>query len=254
MRRCLIAIFAVLFLPAPSHGLEDRVLSLSTDTYEAEVVVSADLLAFPAVLEALAIGSETELLEGRHWGEGNAQTWSVRWDVLAQAGSLISLRRQIYVYSHGAAHGQTDLELIIWDLDASTRLSASDMIDPRHSENALSTIWFEAAKDLEAQKAERGIADHIAARLARREDWPVGAGLLPSSQDGHFGGFSLWFGSYGLGAYAEVSYTLIIPASAFDAMLRPQYRTLFGGEPRPNRGFEAWMCDSPALVGCPETE
>ena len=55
--------------------------------------------------------------------------------------------------------------------------------------------------------------------------------LVPAIDADTFGGLVVHYSPYDVGAYAEGSYEILVPASDLDAMLAEPYAAMFGGVP-----------------------
>ena len=70
-------------------------------------------------------------------------------------------------------------------------------------------------------KDAMGVSDVLAGNIS----------LIASTEAGKLGGLALHYAPYEIGSYAEGAYHITLPQADFRTLLKPEYRTLFAGEP-----------------------
>ena len=170
--------------------------------------------------------------DGRAWTfeRGYAQTSKV-------GGRYVSIARTDYVYT-GGAHPNTDIDTILWDIDAKKQISVRPFFkETTDNGPTLKALRAAALAAVKAEKKARGIDD------AGSIDWykgiapsllKVGAvSLAPSTIAEKSAGLDFHYPPYAVGPYAEGSYTVFVPWEAFKAYLSPQGATIFAGHKPP---------------------
>ncbi len=138
---------------------------------------------------------------------------------------LVSLRTTIVEYT-GGAHPNGWFETWIWDRRAGRRLDVFDLFD---RDCLLGSERLFAALDAalrEAKRARDWLEPGDDPRVPRAEE-SFAAVTLEGGPDGYVAAVTLHFAPYALGAYAEGSYALRVPAALVRACVRPGFRDRF---------------------------
>jgi hypothetical protein len=255
----VIAAFAtVLALSGPAKAGEPKpAISITSKTIELTVTIDDALKRYPGLYNNL-------LAEGRHgsskWGaqaqteragdkfsirEGRTWTYTLSYRLRSEvAQRYISIIREEGSYE-GGAHPNSSINTILWDTYTQKRTSMRpffmEAVDNGPTMTVLATS-IQAA--LAAAKKARGaeVADNwekdtwLAAVKPQILD--LGAvTLAPSTVPGKSSGLTFHFSPYGVGSYAEGSYTAFVPWTDFKAFLSSAGQAIFAGE-RPPKDAE----------------
>lgn len=148
-----------------------------------------------------------------------------------ETGKLFSLRRVDFDYS-GGAHPNTLLGGLLWDKALKRLIGPGELfrrgVDLTPLDQALCSAVNAArrARVPDAVTLNLGAADGGCPRAA---DTPFI--LAPGSTPGKAGGLIFLLSPYQVGPYAEGSYELAVPQSAFRSLLAPAYADEFAGQP-----------------------
>jgi uncharacterized protein YndB with AHSA1/START domain len=251
----VIAVFATaLAIGSPAKAGEPKsVISITTKAIELTVMIDDALKRYPGLYNNL-------LAEGRHasskWGaqaqtersgdqfsirEGRTWTYTLSYRLRSEvAQHLVSIIREEGTYE-GGAHPISNINTILWDTYSRKRTSMRpffvEAVDNGPTMTVLATS-IQAA--LAAEKKARGaeVAEHwekdtwLAAVKPRILN--LGAvTLAPSTVSGKSSGLTFHFSPYGVGSYAEGSYTAFVPWTDFKAFLSPAGQAIFAGERPP---------------------
>lgn len=160
----------------------------------------------------------------------------IDWDVVAEAGDVMSLEGFIFTYTAGA-HGNYFTDARLYDSLIGNRIRLSDFFEaPQEAVGAhMNRVWLGFAEQKLLKSGGQGRHSEF---LAEAEDlitpdMVLGAlvSFVPSTEPGKFGGYTVHFAPYELGAYAEGSYHITVPQAVFHDRLKPAYANLFAGEP-----------------------
>lgn len=223
------------------------------ENYWATVRVDPVIASYPEVYDTLGICSDEEFEEGRTRGGDEALNWQVMWDALSDETPLLSLIRGHLLWGE-TSEFQFGVTTFIWDIERRSVVQLADLFEPAQREHALRSILTHAERDAQIQISSHG-GDEVSGFWETNHHWPTRTTLLPSTQDASLGGLALWYSDTELGISSNTgTVLLIVPQAAFADYLIADYKPVFAGEPRPHPEFADRMCDSTALVGCPETE
>ena len=175
--------------------------------------------------------SDPELFrDGRAWAFERNYSQTSKID-----GRYVSIVRIDYVYT-GGAHPNTEINTILWDLEAKKRISVrpffKETTDNGPTMKALQAAAIAAVK---AEKKAREVEDDgIWQRGIEPKLLNVGAvSLAPSTVAGKSAGLDFHYSPYAVGPYAEGSYVVFVPWEAFKAYLSPQGAAIFAGNKPP---------------------
>lgn len=185
-------------------------------------------------LKAFAEGAANERAESEGEEGDTAPTQpyskSIDWSVAADTSKLMSLSSISSEYS-GGAHGNAAYASILWD-KALKRLIAPTALFGPGADAAMDKALCDA---LIAEKKSR-LGDNYTPpgpewSCPRWRDTPFV--LTASTTPGKAGGLTFLLAPYLVGAYAEGTYEVTVPLSAFARYLKPAYADEFAGAPRP---------------------
>ena len=157
---------------------------------------------------------------------------SIEWAAGAETGKLFSLRRQVYEYT-GGAHPNAAYGALIWD-KALKRVVEPAQLFRRGAD--LSSLDQALCEAVNAAKRERSpdarpvtldSADSFACPRAIETPFV----LAPSTTGGRAGGLLFLISPYTVGPWAEGGYEVVVPQTAFRALVAPAYADEFAGEP-----------------------
>jgi hypothetical protein len=156
----------------------------------------------------------------------------ITWRVTADTPDLLGLAREESFYS-GGAHPNSKLSGMIVSKREKRAVPLTDLLQP----SGYSRLDQALCEAIKAAKRDRTGDETISGEFqgcpAARQSQ---ATLAPSDQSGKAAGLLFLYGPYELGAYAEGSYEVVVPADAFADALRPEWREDFGGRPaRPTK-------------------
>lgn len=160
----------------------------------------------------------------------------IDWKVVAESGDVMSLEGFVYSYTAGA-HGNHFTDARLYDSLTGQRMRLSEFFaEPQKAIEAhMPHVWQGVAeqKALKAgAKASQGAFLNEAEELISADRVLAAmVSLAPSTEDGKFGGYTVHFAPYEIGSYAEGSYHVTVPQSAFRDRLKPRFTNLFAGEP-----------------------
>ena len=160
----------------------------------------------------------------------------IKWDVVAEAGNVMSLEGFHYTFT-GGAHGNYFTAGRLYDAVTGEPMRLSMFLrEPQATVAAhMDEVWTGIAR----QKVQKSgnVADAERFRSEAMElisaDMVLAGevNFVPSTVPGKFGGYAVHFAPYDIGSYAEGAYHITIPQSAFKAGVKQQYMALFEGEP-----------------------
>lgn len=179
-------------------------------------------------------GAQATLSEYSGEVEGEIQPYSreIAWNDAGRAGRLVSLWQSASEYT-GGAHPNTTYGAILWDADANQRIQPAALFADPDNLSALDTALCRAINA--ARQARTGEASALAVGSA--SDWACPRAietafvLEPSRVEGKAGGLVFLINPYVVGPYAEGPYSVVVPQSAFHALLAADYQDAFAGEP-----------------------
>ncbi|MCC7345935.1 MAG: DUF3298 domain-containing protein [Variibacter sp.] len=216
--------------------------------FDGKVEIDARLARYPKFRAILLAESKHELaLQKKEADEmrrtdratfGRSKwTFARKYVLRADTERYVSVVRIDDTYS-GGAHPNTSVFTALWDKAAERVANPFALFaDMRAGGPGLTTLASLVRAALAREKKARG-AD-VAASLAD-DEWlktvepdveKMGRiSLAPSTVAGKSSGLTFHFSPYEVGPYAEGPYTAFVPASALQALLKPEMRPLFGGE------------------------
>ncbi len=168
----------------------------------------------------------------------------ITWELLGAVGDLVSLDAFFY-YDTGGAHPNYLIGGLIHQVETAEDLYVMALFEDEAAAEA--ALYPLLRAEVLRQKKERytevgiplGEAEaEIAQLFDGNSNWFRETALAASTEDGKFGGMTVYFSPYELGTYAEGAYRATIPQAAFRDMLKPDYAPLFGGDPKPDEEDE----------------
>lgn len=157
----------------------------------------------------------------------------VRWAYTAKAGDIVSLAGEANEYT-GGAHPMQRFDTHI-ARTSGEELRIDDMLMPKRSPSPAMTIAIcEALKTAKQEKIksatifEEPVVCIGPEANAKTEDAKLA--LAPSNEPDKFGGVYVFYEPYVVGAYAEGPYVLTVQQGVFAEDLKPEFKSLFGGE------------------------
>jgi hypothetical protein len=247
----VIAACAALSLGSSANAGEPKpVISITTKTIELTVMIDDALKRYPGLYNNL-------LAEGRHgsskWGaqaqteragdkfsirEGRTWTHALSYRLRSEvAQRYISIIREEGSYE-GGAHPNSSVNTILWDKYTQKRTSMRpffvEAVDNGPTMTVLATsIQAALAEEKKARGAEVAANWEKDTWLAAVKPQILNLGavtLAPSTVEGKSSGLTFHFSPYGVGSYAEGSYTAFVPWTDFKAFLSPAGQAIFAGE------------------------
>jgi hypothetical protein len=160
----------------------------------------------------------------------------IDWRVTGAAGTLVGLEGFQYTFT-GGAHGNYLTDGRIYNALTGDQLRIGLLFtDQEAAATALSGTVYKAIAD--AKVSRSGKSDGYQMFLGESKDaisvsdiLSGNISLIASTEDGKLGGFVLHYAPYEIGSYAEGSYHVTIPQADFHEFLKPEYQSLFAGEP-----------------------
>lgn len=194
-----------------------------------------------AALYAKAVGDLREFSEGAQADRSEAGTdegsapYDKSIDITpgAETGKLFSLIRTDSEYT-GGAHPLSSFSAILWDKALKREITGADLFAKGADLSALDAALC-AAVNVEKKKRD----PQAATLTLTRGDWSCPRSgqtpfvLAPGVTPGKAGGLIFLIGPYQVGPYAEGSYEVTVPQSAFRSLIAPAYADEFAGAPKP---------------------
>lgn len=163
--------------------------------------------------------------------------FEIAWKVLGRAGDFVSLEGTLYQFE-GGAHGMANTDTRLANMKTGEVIDFPGML--RFGKAFSPAVVIATCEALKKAKLERinetTIMDEPIVCAGpnanvRLEDAKLA--IAPSTTADKFGGLYIFFDAYAVGPYAEGSYELAIPHDVFADDLKPQFKALFGGTPKP---------------------
>jgi len=151
-----------------------------------------------------------------------------QWFLAAEAPPLVGLRA-LWFEDTGGAHPNHGAASLIWDDAAKREIPPKALFRRGADMSVLDKAICDAVA--QAKTHREGAAPLNAMFACPRWDQTVLA-LAPSTVPGKIGGLTVLIDPYVVGPYAEGDYEVVVPASAFQALLAPTYAGVFGGAPK----------------------
>lgn len=148
-----------------------------------------------------------------------------------ETAKLFSLKRTDYDFT-GGAHGNSLFAGVLWDKALKRQIGVAELFrkggDSRALDQALCAAINAAKKDRDpaAQPVALGGSDWSCPRALATPFV-----LTPGTVDGKAGGLTFLIGPYQVGPYAEGPYEVVVPQTAFRALVAPAYADEFAGTP-----------------------
>src|ERR1700743_1587331 len=241
-----LALMVCLGLSQPALAADPKPdATIKNKTVEASVFLGDGVKADPALAADC-------LAEGRKWIDkqaGGARRqrqnrtqrfprggWSFerKYDIRSVvADRYVSIVRTDYTDAH-AAHPNTDIDTILWDKAAKTRIS----IRPFFNETAdngptMQAIHKAVIASLKAEKKKRGTEETATAEWFKGLEpklLKIGAvTLAPSTVAGKSSGLAFHYPSYAVGPYVEGEYVAFVPWETLKPYLSSEGAAIFAG-------------------------
>ena len=220
-------------------------MNYESDTPYAEVKLTLppEIARYPelhARLYASDVNDLTQFNEGAqadHTEEGQdmpAYTREITWSQAGATPRLVSMRKLSFEFT-GGAHPNTAFGALLWDVAGKREVTAAHLFRPGADLSALDRALCDAIN--QAKRARVPDAPRITLQGARDVvgQCPRAARtpfvLAGSDVAGKAGGLAFLIGPYQVGPYAEGSYEIVVPQSAFAALLAPEWAGEFAGTP-----------------------
>lgn len=215
-----------------------------SDILNAGANIDGQIIDFaPALAERLEAKVTAEIEEAKadakaNSSEGffNAHDYQADYVKVAAVDDIISIESQTMRFA-GGAHPNFWIGGIIHDRASGEDIPASALLSA-DGEGAMKVFLKDALAIQKLKRLSLTEADLPAAKKEVDEIFPAEIGdwfkqvtLLPSTQEGKFGGLMVHYSPYDVGAYAEGSYDILVKASELKTMLDSSFLPMFGGEP-----------------------
>jgi hypothetical protein len=150
----------------------------------------------------------------------------------AETGKLFSLIRTDSEFT-GGAHPNASFSAILWDKALKREVPAADLFTKTGDLSALDIALCAA---INAEKRKRDPAAQTISLTSAEWKCPRAAQtpfvLATGTRPGKAGGLVFLIGPYLVGSYAEGTFEVTVPQSAFRSLLAPAYADEFAGEPK----------------------
>lgn len=182
-------------------------------------------------LRQFAEGAQADLSE--FGGSGMPGYYrNIDWTSGAETGKLLSLGREVAEYT-GGAHGNVAFSSVLWDKALKRTLQPAQLFRPGADFAALDRALCDAvnlakkAKDPTIPPVRLGATDTFGCPRAIETPFVLAASTTP----GKAGGLTFLIAPYTVGPWAEGTYQVQVPQSAFRALVAPAYVDEFAGQP-----------------------
>jgi Protein of unknown function (DUF3298) len=235
---CFATAAALAAEPKPDAAIKNRNLEASVfldDKIKADTALSADCLAEGkkwidknAADAAASRNQDPVLFRNGRWSF--ERKYAVRSVVNAR---YISIVRSDYMDT-GGAHPNSDVNTILWDSAAKTRIS----IRPFFTETAdngptMKAMLKDVIASLNIEKKKRDATETATAEWYKGLEpklLKIGAvTLAPSTEAGKSSGLTFHYPPYAVGPYAEGEYIAFVPWESLKLYLTPEGSNIFGG-------------------------
>lgn len=156
----------------------------------------------------------------------------ITYEVAGQSPRLLSLRETSFEYT-GGAHPNTGYGAVLWDKTGDRRIQSAALFrrgaDMAVLDRALCDAVNQARSALMDEPSTLTLESTDAFACPRVAQTPFV--LAPSTTNGRVGGLEFLIGPYQVGPYAEGSYQIVVPQSAFRSLIDPAYAAEFAGQP-----------------------
>ncbi len=160
---------------------------------------------------------------------GKPQTYehTISWTITAATPRLLSAWETWYDYA-GGAHPNSGSEGLLWDAADDREIARGDLFRPGADQARLDAALCEAVRRAKAER-QGSVGD---SRTWPCPKWSESNYVFaPSVIEGKLGGLIFLFDPYAIGPYAEGTYEVTVPLSAFKDALAPPYAVEFAGSP-----------------------
>ncbi|SFJ75666.1 RsiV family protein [Caulobacter sp. UNC279MFTsu5.1] len=182
---------------------------------------TAGLKAFAAKAQA-----DHKASDGKFpWRPYNRQS---QWFLAADAAPLTALRA-LWFEDTGGAHPNHGGASLIWDSAADREIQPKALFRPDADMSALDKAICDAVAQA---KTHREGAAPLNAMFACPKWSQTVLVPAPSTVPGKIGGLTVLIDPYVVGPYSEGDYEVVVPLSAFQALLAPAYAGAFGDAPK----------------------
>ena len=228
----------------PADQAAPLTYSRETAYAEVELTLPQAVIAFPDLhatlyreevqgMRAFVEGAQSDHTEFS--GEESLPPYSqtVTYETAGQSPRLFSLRESISEYT-GGAHGMQSFGAVLWDKTGDRRIQPTALFrsgaDLAVLDRALCDAINQARSALmdEPSNLTLGATDTFACPSAAQTPFV----LATSTTSGRVGGLEFLIGPYQVGPYAEGTYQIVVPQSAFRSLIDPAYAAEFAGAPR----------------------
>ncbi len=244
----LAIIVACVWLSAPAAAETKPVAAIKTRTIEASVTIDPALKAYRGLYARLLAAGKQAMTKWRAeadkdfkanpelFHDGRGYSFEQSYEERSAIQGYVSIVRTDYSYSAGAAHPNHPVDTLLWDTKAGNYISIRPFFDEMTTNGATMRVLAAAILDaVIAAKKARGIpADEAMDPTWLGDIKPDlskigGVALAPSTARDKSAGLLVYFSPYAVGPYAEGSYTVFVPWTAFKSHLSPTGAALFGG-------------------------
>lgn len=236
---CLASLTAALAAdPKPDAAIKNKAVEASIfldDKIKADATLAADCLAEGKkwidrnAAEAAASRRQDPVLF-RNGGWTFERKYAVRSVV---DGRYVSIVRSDYMNT-GGAHPNSDVDTILWDIDANKRISIRSFFTETTDNGPVMKAMLKGViESLNAEKKKRDAGDTATAEWYKGLEpklLKIGAvTLAPSTISGKSSGLTFHYPPYAVGPYAEGEYVAFVPWATLQPYLTPVGTTIFGG-------------------------
>lgn len=215
-------------------------ISQTESSFVADIKVPSGLdTRAPAVAAAIMEASRAELADFQLTAADNSSSrpyeLQTNWTVTGEAGDLVALQKDTMINAGGVHPNHFS--------SARTFLKSSGdviTVDRLFRGDSLSVGLFmnEVRNRITEQKSQRlsgapyeMVRGEVADLIGENGSWIGEIAIVASDQPGKLGGLNFMFSPYEIGSYAEGSYDAVVPQSVFAHALKPEFASLFAGQP-----------------------
>ena len=241
-----VVLAALCFASPFARGEEEKpALSIKTKYIEIEVVIESALRAYPKLYQTLITEAKKDAEVNRKeafesWKTDPALFREMRWTfdrnyrLRVAALPYVSVLIDTGTFT-GGAHPNTLLETLLWDTRVDRRIEAESFRETQKGGPTTTALAKLVHNSIIEEKKKRDVpVDEETERWLEpiKADFStLGApSLAPSTVAGRASGMTFHFSPYGVGPYAEGSYTAFVPSSALDPYLTDEAKKIFAGE------------------------
>jgi len=237
---------AALAVPVASASAAETkpVIAQKSKSAEIEVTIDPALKAYPGLYENLLAEGQRDAAKWRKdadqslreepqmFKDRRRNTYDRSYKQRSVVGHYVAILRDDGSYA-GGAHPNSYTDTILWDTTARKRVSIRPFFKETADNGPTMTTMAKLVRAAAcAAKEKRGAGCDSPADVSGIESKLLGIGPVtpaPSTEAGKSSGLTFHFSPYGLGSYAEGSYTLFVPWTDFKDHLSPEGAALFGG-------------------------